>query len=186
MPQGNNVVVHHGIFDRRMASRNNRTSSGQDMCSLIGPMKCLTSWPLDIIQKLIFGTTINASTGNMVQNSANLDKRKSSTKDNLIEYKTTLSASQNSKSKGNRKNHKLDTNMINTDLHNQTGDKTLNDRETFVHKFEHFNRRKHDLYMKQNLTITCPEIGNVTFKNTPPFNVLGIPHCGDKVKPKFR
>ena len=186
MSQGNNVIVHHGIFDRRMASRNNRTSSGQDMCSLIGPMKCLTSWPLQILQKLIFGKTINASTGNTVETSAKLDKRKSSTKDKLIKCKTTLSASQNSKSKGNRGNHKSDTNTIHTDLHNQTGDKTLNDRETFVHKFEHFNRRKHDLYMKQNLTITCPEIGNVTFKNTPPFNVLGIPHCGDKVKPKFR
>ena len=186
MSQGNNVVVHHGIFDMRMAIRNNKTSSGQDMCGLLGPMKCLTSWPLDIIHKLIFERTIDASTGNTVQDSVNLDKRKSSTKDKLIEYKTTLNASQNSISKLNSKTRKLDTNTIITDLHNQTADKTLNDRETFVHKFEHFNRRKHDLYMKKNLTITCPEIGNVTFKNTPPFHVLGIPQCGNKVKPKFK
>lgn len=186
MPQGNNVVVHHVIFNRRMTSRNNGTSSGQDICSLIGPMKCLTSWPLQILQNLIFGKTIDVSTGNTVQNSANFGKRESSTKDKLIEYEIKLNASQNSKSKGNGKTQKLDTNMINTDSHRQTGHKSLNDRETSVHKFEHFNRRKHDLYMKQNLTITCPELGNVTFKNTPPFNVLGIPHCGDKVKPKFR
>lgn len=186
MPQGNNVVVHHGIFNRRMATRNNRTSSGQDICNLVGPMKCLTSWPLQILHNLISGKTINSSTGNAKQSSANWDNRKPFTKDKLIEYKTTLNAYQNSKSKGISRTHKLDTNMINNDSHRQTGDKRLNDRESFVHKFEHFNRRKHDLYMKQNLTITCPEIGNVTFKNTPPFNVLGIPHCGDKVKPKFR
>ena len=186
MSQGNNVIVHHGIFDRRMASQNNRTSSGQDICNFVGPMKCLTSWPLQILQNLIYGKTVNSSTGNVKQSSANLDNRKPFTKDKFIEYKKTLNAHQNSKSKGNSGTHKLDTNMINSDSDSQTGDKSLNDRETSFDKFEHFNRRKHDLYMKQNLTITCPEIGNVTFKNTPPFNVLGIPHCGDKVKPKFR
>ena len=64
MPQGNNVVVHHGIFDRRMTRRNNRPSWGQDMCAPKGPMKCLTSWPLQILQKLIFGKTIDVSTDN--------------------------------------------------------------------------------------------------------------------------
>ena len=32
--------------------------------------------------------------------------------------------------------------------------------------------------------ITCPEL-NVTFTNEPPFDILGIPGCGDKVQPEL-
>lgn len=46
------------------------------------------------------------------------------------------------------------------------------------------NLRAH-LQLK-NLTITCPELGNYTFTNRPPFDVLGIPECEDKVQPQMR
>jgi len=32
---------------------------------------------------------------------------------------------------------------------------------------------------------TCPDLGNITFTNAPPFNVLGVPECGDAVQPKM-
>ena len=36
---------------------------------------------------------------------------------------------------------------------------------------------------KKNLTLTCPELNNVTFTNAPPFDVLGIPDgCGSTVQ----
>ena len=48
------------------------------------------------------------------------------------------------------------------------------------------NYKQYEISKKKNLTITCPEVNNTTFTNAAPFNVLGVPECGDKVKPKFR
>ena len=51
---------------------------------------------------------------------------------------------------------------------------------------ERHNRKLYQLSKTKNLTITCPDLNNVTFTNSPPFNILGIPQCTDAVKPKFR
>ena len=51
---------------------------------------------------------------------------------------------------------------------------------------ERLNRKMYQLSKIKKMTITCPELSNVTFTNSPPFNVLGIPQCADKVNPKFR
>ena len=50
---------------------------------------------------------------------------------------------------------------------------------------EHFDELKlyHEQSRSSDSSITCPEIGNVTFTNQPPFDVLGIPQCGDDIKP---
>ena len=37
----------------------------------------------------------------------------------------------------------------------------------------------------KRLSITCAELSNVTFTNAPPFNVLGVPECGDAVRPQL-
>ena len=55
-----------------------------------------------------------------------------------------------------------------------------------IHKEQRRNYKMYELSKTKNLTITCPEIDNTTFTNASPFNVLGVPECGDKVKPKFR
>ena len=33
--------------------------------------------------------------------------------------------------------------------------------------------------------VTCAELGNATFTNAPPFDVLGVPECGDAVQPEL-
>ena len=57
-------------------------------------------------------------------------------------------------------------------------------------KFFYLQQQKRKLHYElskpKNLSITCPEIGNHTFTNDPPFDVLGVPKCGDKVKPEIR
>ena len=35
------------------------------------------------------------------------------------------------------------------------------------------------------MNITCAELSNVTFTNAPPFDVLGVPECGDAVRPQL-
>ena len=37
----------------------------------------------------------------------------------------------------------------------------------------------------KRLSVTCAELSNVTFTNAPPFNVLGVPECGDAVRPQL-
>lgn len=36
------------------------------------------------------------------------------------------------------------------------------------------------------VNITCPELNNVTFTNQPPFDILGIPQCWNKIEPELR
>ena len=35
------------------------------------------------------------------------------------------------------------------------------------------------------VNVTCPELNNVTFTNEPPFDVLGLPQCGNKIEPQL-
>ena len=37
----------------------------------------------------------------------------------------------------------------------------------------------------RRVNITCAELSNVTFTNAPPFDVLGVPECGDAVQPEL-
>ncbi len=48
-----------------------------------------------------------------------------------------------------------------------------------------FQQARMNLDMYVYVNITCPELDNFTFTSDPPFNVLGLPMCGDKVKPKM-
>ena len=51
----------------------------------------------------------------------------------------------------------------------------------------HQNKTYHDLKAAKGLqNITCPELGNFTFSNEAPFDILGLPQCGDKVEPELR
>ena len=63
-------------------------------------------------------------------------------------------------------------------------------RFQMTRKFFYLQQQKRKLHYElskpKNLSITCPEIGNHTFTNDPPFDVLGVPKCGDKVKPEIR
>ena len=90
--------------------------------------------------------------------------------------------------KNNITRKRNDTVAINNSTNNPT--QLLQNRLQLYRKFfiqQRQKRKLHDELSKpKNLTITCPEIGNYTFTNDPPFNVLGIPQCGDKVKPQFR
>ena len=47
-------------------------------------------------------------------------------------------------------------------------------------------RKLHQLSKIKNMTITCPELNNVTFTNAPPFDILGIPECVERIQPKMR
>lgn len=52
----------------------------------------------------------------------------------------------------------------------------MNNWRSFRAVFDHYRSRPKN--------ITCPEL-NVTFTNDPPFDVLGVPECGDSVQPKL-
>ena len=36
------------------------------------------------------------------------------------------------------------------------------------------------------MNITCPDLNNHTFTNEPPFDILGLPQCGDKIAPQLK
>ena len=36
------------------------------------------------------------------------------------------------------------------------------------------------------LNVTCPELNNFTFTNEAPFDILGLPQCGNKIEPELR
>ena len=67
----------------------------------------------------------------------------------------------------------------------KVGRKRLKFNQTFLSQ-ERVNRKMYALSKTKNLTITCPELDNVTFTNDPPFDILGIPQCAETVKPKFK
>lgn len=37
----------------------------------------------------------------------------------------------------------------------------------------------------KRVNITCAELRNATFTNAPPFDVLGVPECGEAVQPEL-
>ena len=37
----------------------------------------------------------------------------------------------------------------------------------------------------RRVNVTCAELSNATFTNAPPFDVLGVPECGDAVQPEL-
>ena len=37
----------------------------------------------------------------------------------------------------------------------------------------------------RRVNVTCAELSNATFTNAPPFDVLGVPECGDAVRPEL-
>ena len=52
----------------------------------------------------------------------------------------------------------------------------------------HQNKTVHDIMESRAkfANITCPELNNATFTNDPPFDILGLPECGDKIEPELK
>ena len=90
-----------------------------------------------------------------------------------------------------------------TSIHTQPNNTTGSKNNKVISKMMNFRRRKlrfhqkvfrqerrmrklHQLSKTKNMTITCPELNNITFTNAPPFDILGIPDCAKHVLPKMR
>ena len=52
----------------------------------------------------------------------------------------------------------------------------------------HHNKVKEDIRKSKAaiVNITCPDLNNHTFTNEPPFDILGLPQCGDKIAPQLK
>ena len=84
--------------------------------------------------------------------------------------------------------YKNDNNAINNFTNDPTQllQKPLQQHQKSFIELQEKWKDHNELSKPKNLSITCPEIGNFTFTNQPPFDVLGIPQCGNKVQPEFR
>jgi hypothetical protein len=54
----------------------------------------------------------------------------------------------------------------------------LRPRDAATGVLESFRSLLEETRRKPIATVTCPELGNVTFSSAPPFDVLGVPQCG--------
>ena len=105
----------------------------------------------------------------------------------VVKKKIYKKAKTYSINKNNTRNRNYDV-AINSSSTNKTQlfqKRLLQQRNIYIQQ-QHERKMHNDLLKHKNLSITCPEIGNFTFTNNPPFDVLGIPQCGDKVQPEFR
>ena len=49
------------------------------------------------------------------------------------------------------------------------------------------NKTVHDILASKSklVNVTCPELNNFTFTNEIPFDILGLPECGDRIEPEL-
>lgn len=66
----------------------------------------------------------------------------------------------------------------------EAGESNYDDEQIRYHQ----NKTIQDIMISKSkiVNITCPELNNVTFTNEPPFDIIGIPQCWNKVEPELR